>query len=342
MIEQHPSFNMRAQGQRQNPAQERCVMLYPTWNLQSTKLAEKNQDVEKEINRMNAFVQESSLREIKHDKSVSPIVFVHIPKTGGMTFYSMIREIYKPSELHKINPAAESVEKYISLSQTRKDGLKVIYGHMDYGLRELLPSNSAYVTLMRHPVERVISHYYYVRRTENDPLRELAMNSSLYDWVAHCNLEEMENGQTRRLSGVAEGIGFGECSAEVLAQAKTNVARNFALVGITERYDEAYVLMSKMFGWPIKNYPSINVAKWKPEQSEIPARTLRLIEKFNALDIELYDHATRLFDEKIALVDIRYEMRLLEERRRRGYLYWRDAATQYLERKAQILTPFWK
>lgn len=86
-------------------------------------------------------------------------------------------------------------------------------------------------------------------------LRELVMNSTFYDWGAHCNLEEMENGQTRRLSGVAEGIGFDECSTEVLAQAKTNVARDFALVGITERYDEAYVLMSKMFGWQKKIIP---------------------------------------------------------------------------------------
>lgn len=291
---------------------------------------------------MNAFVRETLPCEPKNENPASPIVFVHIPKTGGMTFYSMIREIYKPAELHKINPAAESVERYKSLSQAIKDKLKVIYGHMDYGLRDLLPPGSSYITLMRHPVERVISHYHYVRRTENDPLRELALRSSLYDWVARCNLEEMDNGQTRRLSGMAGGMKFGECSREVLAQAKTNVAKDFALVGMTERYDEAYVLMSKMFGWPIKNYSSVNVAKWKPEMSEIPARTLRLIEKFNALDIELYDHATRLFDAKIAQVDIRYELHQLEERRHRSFLYWRDAVTQYVERKARVLTPFWK
>ncbi|EKD96909.1 MAG: hypothetical protein ACD_23C01190G0004 [uncultured bacterium] len=287
-----------------------------------------------------ALQRQASLRcEPVFPKSGSPIVFIHIPKTGGMTLYSMIREIYRPSELHKINPAVESVEKYKHLPQTRKNSLKAIYGHMDYGLRELLPADSAYVTLMRHPVERVISHYYYVRRTGNDPLRELAMRSSLYDWVARCNLEEMDNGQTRRLSGMAQGIKFGECSAEALAQAKTNLARDFALVGITERYDETYLLMCKMFGWPIKNYPSINVAKWKPEQNEIPARTLRLIEKFNALDMELYDYATRLFAEKVEEIDIRHEMRLLEERRRSSYLRWRDATTQYVKTKIRKWLP---
>lgn len=290
---------------------------------------------------MNAFVHESLLCEAKREKSGKPIVFIHIPKTGGMTFYSMLREIYKPTELHKINPAAESIEKYDSLPQARKDRLKAIYGHMDYGLRERLPADSAYVTLMRHPIERVISHYYYVRRTENDPLRELALQSSLYDWVAHCNLVEMDNGQTRRLSGMAEGIRFGECSREVLAQAKTNVARDFALVGITERYDETSVLLNKMFGWPIKNYPSINVAKWKPGRNEVPIETLRLIEKFNALDMELYDYALRLFDEKIEQMDIRHEMRLLEERRCSSYLRWRDAATQYAKIKIRKWSPVW-
>ena len=290
---------------------------------------------------MKAFVQESLLRKTMCKKPSRPIVFIHIPKTGGMTLYSMIREIYRRSELHKINPAAESVEKYKQLPQARKDSLKAIYGHMNYGLRELLPADSDYVTLMRHPVQRVISHYYYVRRTENDPLRELAMRSSLYDWVARCNLEEMDNGQTRRLSGMGQGIKFGECSAEVLVQSKTNINRDFALVGITERYDETYLLMCKLFGWPIKNYPSINVAKWKPDLKEIPARTLSLIEKFNALDMELYDYATRLFTEKIEQTDIRHEMRLLEERRNSSYLRWRDATTRYVKIKTRIWAPAW-
>ncbi|MDZ7657530.1 MAG: sulfotransferase family 2 domain-containing protein [Sulfurimicrobium sp.] len=304
-------------------------------------MSEKYQNIEKEINRMNEFVHASLLCKTKREKSGSPIVFVHIPKTGGMTFYSMIREIYRPSELHKINPAAESIETYKNLPRARKDRLKAIYGHMDYGLRDLLPADSAYVTLMRHPVERVISHFYYVRRTENDPRHELAMHSSLYDWVANCKLEEMENGQTRKLSGMAAGVKFGECSTEVLAQAKTNIARDFALVGITERYDETYLLMSRIFGWPIKNYPSINVAKWKPGQSEIPAKTLRLIEKFNALDMELYDYATRLFAKKIEDLDIRHEMRLLQERRRSRYLRWQDATTLYVKMKARKWTPAW-
>jgi len=290
---------------------------------------------------MNESVHESLLHETKRENFSSPIVFIHVPKTGGMTLYSMIREIYKPSELHKINPAAESIEKYRSLPQTRKDRLKMIYGHMDYGLRELLPPDSSYVTLMRHPVDRVISHYYYVRRTENDPLRELALRTSLYDWVAHCNLEEMDNGQTRRLSGMAGGIKFGECSREVLEQAKINAAKDFALVGVTERYDETYILMSMMFGWPIKNYQSVNVAKSKPGQNEIPARTIRLIEKFNTLDMELYEHATRLFEEKIEQADIRHEMRLLEERRRSSYLRWRDAATYYVKLKTRKWAPGW-
>jgi hypothetical protein len=279
--------------------------------------------------------------ETKREKSGGPLVFVHIPKTGGMTFYSMIREIYKPSELHKINPAQESIEKYKSLPQARKDRLKAIYGHMDYGLRDLLPPDSSFITLMRHPVERVISHYHYVRRTENDPLRELALRSSLHDWVAHCNLEEMDNGQTRRLSGMSQGVGFGECSTEMLIQARSNIARNFALTGITGRYDETYLLMSKMFGWPIKNYPSINVARRKPEKSDVPAETLRMIEKFNALDMELYDYALRLFDKKIAQVDIRHEMRLLKERRQSSYLRLRDAATHYVKMKAKKWTPAW-
>lgn len=255
-------------------------------------------------------------------KQTAPVVFIHIPKTGGMTLYSMIRDIYKPSELHKINPAMESLEKYRHLHQDRKDKVKVIYGHMDYRVRESLPPNSRYVTLMRNPVERVISHYHYVRRTANDPLWELAMRSSLDDWVARCNLLEMDNGQTRRLLGSTESVRFGECTAEMLERARHNVQQNFALVGITERFDETYGLMSKLFDWPIKRYQPQNVAQQRSSINEIPVRTIRLIEKFNALDMELYEHASRLFADRIGQADIENEVNLLKEKRENPFMRW--------------------
>ncbi|MDP2878526.1 MAG: sulfotransferase family 2 domain-containing protein [Sulfuricella sp.] len=266
-------------------------------------------------------------------KSGDPVVFIHIPKTGGMTLYSMIRDIYKPSELHKINPAMESIEKYRHLSQDRKDKLKVIYGHMDYRIHELLPPNSRYVTLMRNPVERVISHYHYVRRTADDPLRELAMRSSLDDWVERCNLLEMDNGQTRRLSGSMDSVMFGECSAEMLERARHNVQQHFALVGITERFDETYGLMSKLFDWPIKLYLPRNVAQQRSSIKEIPVRTIRLIEKFNALDMELYAHATRLFADRLSQTDIENEVRLLKEKKENPFMLWGDVASQYAKEK---------
>lgn len=266
-------------------------------------------------------------------KSADPVVFIHIPKTGGMTLYSMIRDIYKPSELHKINPAMESIEKYKHLSQDCRDKLKVIYGHMDYRIHELLPPNSRYVTLMRNPVERVISHYHYVRRTANDPLRELAMRSSLDDWVERCNLLEMDNGQTRRLSGSKDSVRFGECSMGMLDRARHNVQQNFALVGITERFDETYGLMSKLFEWPIKNYLPRNVAQQRLNIKEIPVRTIRLIEKFNALDMDLYEHAMRLFADRLGQTDIENEVRLLKEKRENPFMLWGDAASQYAKEK---------
>ncbi len=266
-------------------------------------------------------------------KSTDPIVFIHIPKTGGMTMHAMIRDLYKPCELHKINPAVESIEKYQSLSRGRKDELKVIYGHMDYWIHELLPPNSRYVTLMRNPVERVVSHYRYVRRTASNPLRELAMQSSLEDWVAQCGLHEMDNGQTRRLSGSTDFVKFGECPAEMLEQAKHNVQRNFALVGLTERFDETYGLMSKLFDWPIKHYPPRNVARQKSGIKEIPVRTIRLIEKLNALDMELYAHATRLFADRLGQTDIENELRLLGKKRENPLMLWGDIVSQYAKEK---------
>lgn len=248
---------------------------------------------------MHSHINETTQKLSLNSNLSGPIVFIHIPKAGGMTIYSAIRSIYKPSEIHKINPAAESLEKYKQLSVARKKNLKVIYGHMDYQIHKFMPSNSRYFTMMRNPIERVISHYYYVKRTANNPLNELAKRSTLEDWITRCGLIEMNNGQTRRLSGYNDPEELSECSEERLNQAKCTIQQQFSLVGITERFDESSRLLKQLFNWPIESVRPTNVSPHRPNIKEIPTQTIQLIKKFNALDIELYEYSAQLLSERL-------------------------------------------
>jgi hypothetical protein len=114
----------------------------------------------------------------------------------------------------------------------------------------------------------------------------------------------------------------------MLERAKYNIQQNFALVGIMARFDETYGLMSKLFDWPIKHYLPRNVAQQRSNIKEISVQTIRLIEKFNALDMELYEHATRLFADRLGQTDIENEVRLLKEKRANPFVLWGGYASK--------------
>jgi hypothetical protein len=90
------------------------------------------------------------------------LAFVHIPKTAGGTVTSMLTAAYSKQGVKKTgnyvrNP--DKTERKIS-SSLRKEG-RVAAGHTPYGpLREHLPPDTRYMTFLREPVDRVLSHYY--------------------------------------------------------------------------------------------------------------------------------------------------------------------------------------
>ena len=105
----------------------------------------------------------------------------------------------------------------------RRDSVRLIWGaHVEYGLHEYLSEPVSYFTLLREPVNRVLSHYYFAREQRCAP-----EDPSLPDHLA-AHVEA--NLQTRLLGGL-------QCQDEVLspeellARAQANL-RACAVVGM--------------------------------------------------------------------------------------------------------------
>ena len=118
--------------------------------------------------------------------------------------------------------------------------IHLLGGHLPFGVYQYLPSDSRYITFLRDPVERTLSHYYRARSVrKRDPIPEdlsfedvLAGGDYLYD-----------NLQTRMLSGDPEP--FGEVTQEMLEQAKENLSERFISFGLADRFDESLVLLKR-------------------------------------------------------------------------------------------------
>ena len=88
------------------------------------------------------------------------LIFIHIPKTAGETF-NMVLQRHYPGEATFDSPSVPFsvvIEQLDNLSEQRKASVGCITGHIPFGLHRYLDQEVRYFTILRDPVDRVISH----------------------------------------------------------------------------------------------------------------------------------------------------------------------------------------
>lgn len=237
---------------------------------------------------------------VKSNVKQPTVIFLHIPKAAGSTLHTIFNRQYKLANVFTIDEE-RSIEDLKQLSAMQRAEIEVLKGHMYFGLHRLLPQPSTYITVLRDPVERVISHYYYIlRNPSNELYKQVASTDmSLKDFVLSGLSLEIDNGQTRLLSSTGAVVPYQQCSLEVLESAKQNVKEYFSTIGFVERFDETLILLRRAFNWKMPLYTKANVTQNRPLKIGIPKSTLDVIEAYNQLDIQLYQFAQERFEEQV-------------------------------------------
>ena len=220
-----------------------------------------------------------------------PFIFLHIPKTGGTTLTSVVRANTPPEELVHLWDRPRTSQ----LPAIRKKS--VVFGHLFFGLHRHFSSACTYVTVLRQPVDRVISHYFYHRRTPWDPFHSIARDHSLEEWSR--SFIDAQNLQVQIVSGKR-----GVATRDTLELAKKNLA-GFGVVGILERFDETLQLMKQRLGFHELRYVILKAAPCRPEEYDVSASCHEAIVEHNLLDLELYAEAQHLFQRQLAACNAR-------------------------------------
>jgi hypothetical protein len=229
------------------------------------------------------------------------VIFVHLPKCGGTTLNRIIEWEYDPRRIFTIDPSffRWSYNRLKGLPTERLDRMDVFKGHMPFGLHRRLSAAATYITVLRDPVERAISAYYFAATYRLHPRHREVSRMSLEDFIQHT---DYHNVQCKMIAGMDIGYDFlaGDCTAETLELAKENLAKHYSLVGLTEQFDETLALAKLKFGWNIARYANFNVTKVRAQKDRVSAATLELIAKLNRFDVELYEHVVPLFRNQFA------------------------------------------
>jgi hypothetical protein len=221
------------------------------------------------------------------------IVFLHLPKTAGVTLRRTLKWKYAPNMLtfETLTKPAHSLGE-VPLDVRRN--LRVLNGHLHYGVHEYIPRRCEYITILREPIARVISYYYYILGHPKHWRHEELVRSgmTLEEFVRTSPERGLENDQTRMLSGRGAGeLDAGDLGRDALDEAKKNLER-FLVVGLTERFDESFILIRRALGWKIPVYVTANVATSTKPATEAAMESIR---QRNQLDLELYEFARGLF-----------------------------------------------
>jgi len=100
------------------------------------------------------------------DGPARPIVFLHIPKTAGLSLRSVLERVYAGYPYEFIGNLGDEHKEFAARPLAERARFALISGHLPWGAQVLVPDSRA-ITFVRDPVERVISAYYFNKRAPN-------------------------------------------------------------------------------------------------------------------------------------------------------------------------------
>ncbi len=266
------------------------------------------------------------------------LIFLHIPKTAGSTLQGLLRRYYRGNALYVVDGVKQTVESLIALSDDQKKRIRMIAGHIPYGLHEHLPQSATYFTLLREPVDLVLSYYYYLKEAVTHPYHALVNepDMTLSKFLELRIDNTVSNVQTRLLAGKVYNGAYKECTLEDLRLAKEHLHESFAVVGLTEAFDETLLLLQRVFGWHNLYYARVNVTRKRPLRAEITPDIDEAICHHNQLDLELYHHAAERFHNRLQQEGEPFRQQVQAFKRRNRQLYPLYYTTWHVERQSKL------
>jgi hypothetical protein len=241
------------------------------------------------------------------------IVFNHIPKTAGTTLRFILTQNYSPDEMLFVDNYYQLPEMREAMQDNeRRRRLKLVYGHGAYNFAVEYAGPTQVVTFLREPFQRLVSHYHYAQRVQED-LNHPYSSLSLEDFVRATHMDDY---QVRQLAfpKTRELIPDTLDKRGLLYRAATENLRNrVTFVGIVEKFEESVVMLRDHLKWsrlPLYVPLMVNDQIWKTSHSEEERK--RMLDVYLPLERILYDDALRQHENIWAANEARYESDLKE------------------------------
>jgi hypothetical protein len=269
--------------------------------------------------------------------STQRFFFLHVMKTAGWTLKQQILANFEREQVYPWEPldaemrtanfereqvypwerlAAEmltaniNLEYLTDLPASRRARIRVFTGHFPFVAVELLGEDLTTITILRDPVERTLS---WLRAYSRSPAasRAAPQRKRIHDAHGALSLEEIyedpflfpcfiRDYQAKLFAFTVEDRPEShmdplDVDASRLEIAKRNLER-VHVIGTQDRFDELLSELEQRFGWRRAPVGNFNVGPKTP--GDAPASFRRRIAEDNPADMEFFEHALRICEER--------------------------------------------
>ncbi len=215
------------------------------------------------------------------------LVHIHFPKTAGTAF------------AQHLVPVLGDRLAVASWPEAERDDISRfawVHGHIYFDQMERLTEKPILTTMLRHPIERILSLYRFHQRRPEDPMYEMANSHTFHEFV------EKRVGSQVYVSMLADSVppGAEAPSPSLKGRDRVELALErldrFDVIGITEHFDYSLLMLcSELNIEPFWRVSTANSAPTPTTRKDIEPETLKLIRQVAGADIEVYERALDLF-----------------------------------------------
>ncbi|PHS02967.1 MAG: hypothetical protein COA78_19565 [Blastopirellula sp.] len=247
------------------------------------------------------------------------LFFLHLQKCGGTTLIAFLDQMFATEDIAPYNHfGSREIRLKPSLMEPQLAEAKsyqFLRGHFPYSVFEMIRDDHLTLTMLRSPLERVVSFYnHWVRASKGVHPNETSDTLSLKKCISELSMDEFlqcehpwvrslfNNGQTRHLGGLP----FSDDPTPLLLERALKNLDAFDLVTISERYDDSLQLICSRCGFlPPEKIQILNVGEHVATVDTLAPSTLHILREMTQYDEILYSRALEIFEHQYSEIGVR-------------------------------------
>ena len=215
------------------------------------------------------------------------LIFTHIPKCAGSTFREHLRSEYGDGLLSPYHEPGRS--EFMAAERGSLEQYTFLSSHDPYGIHSKFNRRPVYFTIVRDPVERIVSFYYYLVTNSSNKLHEVVKDMSLEEAMRYFSARKVPlffNDQCNFVGNSREFL-----------PAKTRIDETYYVAASVRQYDDLMRVFQYKGILQSAEYEVKNKTKGKPRHVEMSAEIRALIESENQEDRKLVDYVEQKFQQ---------------------------------------------